>query len=248
MESFFNSGIKSNIETDNLIYNIINIDEPQYLFLYFIISIGFIFVSTKLIYNINILIGLIFASIIIYYLYTDKKYNKRTDNQLKKEKFEIIATKNQILSKYPEIVDFLFYFDNYKKFSVLKYQNLVSNFESFCQIYEYCLIDNTIIFTNFNILKDIKITISNIINSFIFNSYQIEYENILIKHRISAQELLDKMLNKLVLLYKKYKYYNGYKTDSNLISYDNIFPYNIAFDNNYREHYEPFNMANLLFF
>lgn len=248
MESFFNTNIKPHVETDNIIYNIINIDEPQYLFLFFLITIGFIYISTKILYNINILIGIIFASIMIYYIYTDRKYNKRTDNQLKIEKFESIATKNRILAKYPDIVDFLYYFENYKKFSILKYQDLVSNFESFCQIYEYCLIDNKNIFTNYDILKDIKITICNIINSFIFNSYQIEYENIGIKHKIAAEELLDKMLNKLVLLYNKYNYYNGLNVNNNLISYEKVLPYNIAYDSNYREHYEPFNMANLLFF
>jgi hypothetical protein len=189
-----------------------------------------------------LLIGLIFCSIVIYYIYTYRKYNIKTDKELKNDKFNMLATNNQILSKYPKIVDFLFYFENYKQFSISQFEELKKKFELFCEIYEYCLIDNNLIFTNYIVLKDIKILITNLINSFIFNSYEMQYENIIIKQKIAAQKLLDDMLGKLVVLYKKNLYYNGYDINKYNVDYQNIIPFNALYDFNYREHYDKYNM------
>ena len=87
MNNIFNSSIEKNNQTDNIIYNIINTDDPKYIFMYGIFIIGFIFISTKINYNINILIGLIFYSLVIYYFYTWKNNNDLFQSQIKKEKF-----------------------------------------------------------------------------------------------------------------------------------------------------------------
>ena len=65
MESFYKSYINTNIETENPIYNIFNSADPESIFMYSLIIISITWISTKLIYDFNILIGLVFCSIII---------------------------------------------------------------------------------------------------------------------------------------------------------------------------------------
>jgi len=246
MESFFNSDIKLNIKTDNIFYNLVNSDDPQYIFLYFIIILGFVFISTKINYNINILVGLIFSSILIYYFYTYKDINNFSKNKLLIDKFDNLYTQNQILNKYPKIVDFLFYFENFKEFSILKFNSLISEFENFCQIYEYCLIDERLIFTNFRKLTDLKITILSLINSFIFNINSNSYSKILINQKKAAEKILNDLLNRLILIYKKTIYYKGYDVTKKVIQYGDILPYNILYEIQNKN--DTFKIQNLLFF
>ena len=50
-----------------------------------------------------------------------------------------------------------------------------------------------------------------------FNQWE-HLQQILIKQKISAENLLDELLNNLFLLYKKKIYYDGYNRNSNIIS------------------------------
>lgn len=248
MESFFNTNIESNIETNNILYNIINSHEPKNIFLYGIIMIICIFISTKIIYNNNILIGIIFCSIIIYYIYTYKRYNTLTSIQIEKEKFDKLNTSNNILYKYPKIVDFLFYIENLKSNNYQEFSKLIELFENFCKLYEYCLINNQLISSNYKIFVDLKITILNTINNFIFTLDKTEYENIIIKQKISAENLIDELLNNLIILNKKKTYYDGYNVYSKQINTSNVLAYNIMYDSQYDGHYTQYNIGDLIFY
>ena len=246
MESFFNTNIETISETDNLLYNVINSQDPKQLFTYIVIIIIITFISIKISYSPNILIGLIFCSIIIYYLYTYRKYNTLTENQIFKEKFDIIYSKNQILSKYPKIVDFLYYIENLKSDNIQGFDDLIKSFENFCKLYEYCILNKNLIFQSYSTLVTYKIIILNIINNFIFVTKETEYENIIIKQKIAAEQILDELLNNIVILSKKKIYYDGYYTNTKNISYSNVLPYDILNDINYREHYDRYNINNLI--
>ena len=248
MESFFYNDIDSNVETNNILYNVLNSDNPKYLFLYFIIIVIITFFSSKISYNINILIGLIFCTLIILYIYTFKKYNTLTEKQIFKKKFDNINSDNQILTKYPKIVDFLFYLENFKSNNLYNYDQIVSLFENFCISYEYCLLDYNIIFSNYKNLIDQKISILTSINNFIFTTHEIESEKILLKQRIAAEKILDDLLNNLVLLYKKKIYYDGYNVNTKVVSNSNILPYNILYSTEYKSQNNLLNMSNLIFY
>ncbi|MEI7480627.1 MAG: hypothetical protein WCJ59_03290, partial [bacterium] len=62
-----------------------------------------------------------------------------------------------------------------------QFQELTNAFENFVKIYEYCLIDNALIFKFYSTLVSQKIYIMTIINSFIFSKREIGYENIIIR-------------------------------------------------------------------
>jgi hypothetical protein len=49
MESYFNTTLNINQETDNTLYNIINSADPKQIFLYGLIIVVITFISTKII-------------------------------------------------------------------------------------------------------------------------------------------------------------------------------------------------------
>lgn len=248
MESFFDTTLNENKETDNLLYNIINSQDPKQIFLYGLVIIVITFISTKIIYNLNILVGLVFCSLIIYYLYTSRKYNIKTDNYKFKKKFDTLNTKNKILNKYPKIVDFLFYLNNFKYNDINGYNEIINSFENFCKIYEYSLIDYNLICVNFQKMIDYKITILNQINNFIFTYENAEYDNILFKQKLSAEKIINELLNNLVILFKKKIYYDGYNNQMVNIDYSNVLAYNILYENNYKKNTSQYNPCDLIFY
>ena len=158
-------------ETDNIIYNIINFQEPQTIFFYGILLIIFIFISAKIDFNYSILIGLIFYSIFIYYLYTNKKENYIDNFEKLTTKYELLNTDNNILKKYPNIIDFLYYMSELKSTSPSIYFQIQVSFANFILLYEACLQDINLINANYSTLGIIKNKILYTINSFTFNSY-----------------------------------------------------------------------------
>ena len=246
MESYFKTTLESNMETNNVLYNVINSQDPKQIFTYVIIIVIIVFISTKINYNSNVLIGLVFCSVIIYYLYTYRKYNVTTDIEKFNTKYDNLCTENNILIKYPKIVDFLFYFENFKYINIHGFNDIVNTFENFCKIYEYCLINNNLIFTNFQKLVDLKISILNQINNFVFIVISIQYDNILLKQQISAEKIINDLLNNLVILYKKKIYYDGYSNKTNNIDYSNVLAYNILDEPNYKKNISQYNPSNLI--
>lgn len=248
MESYFETTIKPYKETDNVLYNVINSQDPQQIFLYASIIVIAIFISTKISYNTNILIGLVFCSLIILYLYTYRKYNILTDEEKFTSKFNSIDPTKNILIKYPKIIDFLFYFENFKHKNINGYNEIIRLFEEFCKIYEYCLIDYSFISSNYQKLIDYKIKILSSINSFIFIYSNANYDDILLKQKISAEKILNELLNNLVIFNKKKLYYDGYNNGTINIDYSNILPYNILNEPNYKPKTDIYNIGNLIFY
>lgn len=248
MESYFNTTLETNQQTDNILYNVINTQDPAQLFMYGLVVVIVVFISTKISFNSNILIGLVFCSLIIYYLYTYRKYNIITNKEKFDLKYKNLYTNKNILQKYPKIVDFLFYLENFKYLSVSNYNNIIDSFENFCKMYEYCLIDNNLINTYYQTLIDQKDIILNQINNFNFISKNSTYENVLILQRNSAENVLNELLNNLVILFKKNIYYNGYNNGTINIDYSNVLPYNILYKTNYNKNFDEYNISNLTFY
>ena len=117
------------------IYNIIQDGEPQYIFNYFALLIIFIFVFSHININYNILVGLIFCSILIYYLYTYTENNVLATNEIKKEKFDSIYPTRNILKKYDKIIDLLYYMQSYKRNNIYKFNTLIEYFENFSIVF-----------------------------------------------------------------------------------------------------------------
>jgi hypothetical protein len=213
-------------ETDNIIYNIINYQEPQTIYFYGILLIIFIFISAKIDFNYSILIGLIFYSIFIYYLYTNKKENYIDNFEKLNTKYELLNTDNNILKKYPNIIDFLYYMSEFKSTSPSIYFKIQTLFANFILLYEACLQDINLINENYSTLEIIKNKILYTINSFTFNLLSNVGTVKLYNMRKIVEDMLNDFMNELLVLQKKNIYYNSYNTKTKIINTDNVIPSN----------------------
>ena len=97
-------------QSDNILYNIINYQEPETLFFYGVLLVVFIFIFTLIEINYGLLIGLIFYSIVVYYFYTDKKINYIDNFNKLNTKYDYIDTNTNVIKNYPTIIDLIFYY------------------------------------------------------------------------------------------------------------------------------------------
>jgi hypothetical protein len=234
-------------ETDNIIYNIINYQDPQTIFFYGLLLIIFIYISAKINFNYSILIGLIFYSILVFYLYTNKKVNYIDNFDELNMKYSMLNTKNNILKKYPNIIDFLYYMTEFKSASPRIYFEIQTLFENFILLYESCLQDINLINANFSSLQIIKNKILYTINGFTFNSLSNAGTSKLYDMRKTVESILNKFMSEILIIQKKDIYYNGYNTKTQIISTDNVIPANF-FDthNQYVRNTKQYDVLNML--
>lgn len=219
-------------DTTNTIYNILFNDNYKTVGIYILLIIIIMFISNNINYNINIIIGVLIIGFIIYNVNYYTMHEQQTDKEIKKDKFDSLYTRNDIIKDQPKIVDILFYMQDYKKYSLLKFKNLIEQFEKFIKLYTDCQKDYTLVFDNYEILVDIKLTILVIINSFVFSINSTILENKLIKIRETTELVLNEYLNNLVIINKKMIYYNGYNINTKPIDTTNVIAFNTFNDNN----------------
>jgi multisubunit Na+/H+ antiporter MnhB subunit len=76
----------NNNSSSNILYDIINNEEPQVIFNYFVLIIIFLFIFSNIDFKVSTFIGLIFCSIIIYYFNTYRSLNHTYGIEKKKRK------------------------------------------------------------------------------------------------------------------------------------------------------------------
>lgn len=215
-------------KTDNILYNIINFEEPQQIFYYFIFFIIFLVVFTNIDFSITLFIGIIFFSILIYYFYTDRKINNIDATKKINTKFETFSDdENNIIKEYPDIIDFIFYFSTFKEYNIDTFNDIVNLFDNFVFLYNSILIDKSLSSSLFKSITLIKYSIINKIESFNLNTDNFILSKQIQKNRLRAEELLNKYLDNILLIHKKNLYYNGYNNKSQIITSNNIIEYNL---------------------
>ena len=233
--------------TDNVMYNIINYQDPQTIFSYGILLIIFIYISANINFNYSILIGLLFYSILIYYLYTNKKVNYIDNFDELNLKYNMLNTNNNILKKYPNIIDFLYYMTDLKSASPSIYLTIQNSFENFILLYESCLQDINLINANFSTLRIIKNKIVYTLNAFTFNLLSNVGTKKIYDMRKTVESMLNKFMDELLIIQKKDIYYNGYNIKTHILDTDNIIPANF-FDihNQYVRNTKQYDVLNML--
>lgn len=226
-------------ETDNkdskfFLYNIINFEEPKQIFIYFIILVIFLFIFSNINFSISLFIGLIFFTILLFYLNTDRNKNfidfeKKLDKKFEtfKEK-NITETSNNNLKNYPDIVDFIFYLSTFKNYNPNVFQDIINLFNRFIELYDSVNIDKSLASTLFKNMTTIKVKIINNIESFIFTTNNVVFTKQINKFKVKGEKLLNKYLEKILLINKKYNYYNGYNINTNIATNNNILEYNFS--------------------
>jgi hypothetical protein len=219
-------------KTDFFLYNILNFEEPQIVFMYGAGLIIFLFIASKLNFSLSLLISLIFYTIIVYYFYTYRNQNYLYETEKNNEKFQNINTNSNQLKNFPKIVDLLYFFEDFKKYNIDEYKQIVNLLTQFSTMYDSCKTDYNLIDSLFSNMLYIRIKILYKMNSFIFNTYGTQYSNIIIDTKDKTKLILSEMLDELVLLHKKKIYYNGYNINTSVLDTSSIRPYNILQNNN----------------
>jgi len=233
-------------ETNNTIYNILNNQEPQFIFFLGALLVVFIFCSSKINFNYSVLIGLIFYSILVYYIDTNKKVNYIDNFEKITDKYNMINTNNNILKKYPNIIDFLYYMTELKSVSPPLYYDIQLYFEHFIMLYEACLQDIKLIDANYVTLKTVKDKIMYSINSFNFNLLSNVETTKLYEMRKTIEKMLNKFLKELNILQQKNIYYNGYNIKTQPIIKNDVLPYNfLDTHNQHIRNTKQYDMLNL---
>jgi len=226
-------------ETDNndskfFLYNIINFEEPKQIFIYFVILVIFLFIFSNIDFSISLFIGLIFFAILLFYLHTERNKNFIDFEKKLDKKFEtfketnITETTNQNLINYPDIVDFIFFLSTFKNYNPNVFQDIINLFNRFIELYESVNIDKSLASTLFKNMTNIKVQIINNIESFLFTTNNAVFTKQINKFKIRGEKLLNKYLDKILLINKKYNYYNGYNINTNIATNNNILEYNFS--------------------
>jgi hypothetical protein len=221
-------------ESNFFIYNIINFEEPKQIFIYFVILVIFLFIFSNIDFNISLFIGLIFFTILLFYLHTERNKNfidfkKKLDTKFETFKENNITdTLNKNLRNYPDIVDFIFYLSTFKNYNPNIFQDIINLFNRFINLYDYVNIDKSLASTLFKNMTNIKVQIINNIESLLFTTNNKVFTKQISKFKITGEKLLNKYLDKVLLINKKYNYYNGYNINTNIITNNNILEYNFS--------------------
>ena len=210
----------------NLIYNIIDDSRPDVLFNYFIIIVVFIFLSSTMNVAHSVLIGVLVASIIIHYLYTDRQNNDVSNLKEKHEKFKLINTKKSTLKNHTKFVNIIFYIADIKNLNIITFNRLVSQIESFCNTFESCMTDFKLISKLYNTMNQLKINILITVNSLIYTINNWKYEKKINRVRNKLEEILNEYIGLIVKNNEKNIYYNGYNNGTTIIDNTNIIPAN----------------------
>ncbi len=215
----------------NALYDIIHNEDNQTVFNYTVIMIIFIFVFNNITLKYSILIGMFFASIVIYYLYTDKSTTVMTKNAINTDKFEIVNPNTNIIENNKDIVDFLFYIENFKKYNIQNYYKITKLFEKFIVLYNSCLTDNALINDYYNSLNDTKYDIINCISQFEYVTFSHQQSEKLTEAQNNAEILLNNYIDKIIKINNANIKMDGYDNNTKILDTTNILPFNYK-DNN----------------
>ncbi len=219
-------------KSDFFLYNILNFEEPQIVFMYGAGLVIFLFIASKINFSLSLLISLIFYTIIVYYFYTYRNQNYLYETEKNNQKFQNINTNSNQLKNFPKIVDLLYFFEDFKKYNIDEYKQIVNLLTQFSNMYDSCKTDYNLIDRLYSNMLYIRIKILYKMNSFIFNTYGTQYSNTIIDTKDKTKLILAEMLDELVLLHKKKIYYNGYNMNSTVLDTSGVRPYNILQNNN----------------
>ena len=232
--NFLESNLKDVNNTNNIIYSILNGQDPNTLFKYFILLIIFLYIGTVYTLTSGVIIMLILYGILIYYLYTDKYVTTMDNFKILKDKYDIINdNKNSIILKtYPKIIDFLYFINNLKYSSFPLYKSIETQFENFVLLYEACITDITLINLNFSTIEKIKNQMLYTLNAFNFNTNNYVYTVKLYECRKKLENIFNECFNELLTIQNKNIYYNGYNNSLSIIDKSGILPSNYFDDEN----------------
>src|ERR1700744_1927848 len=178
-----------NIET--LFKNMDDADSKT-IFWYILLILIFIWIFQKVLVGLNVVFGIILATIIILYFISNKqeKIQERTD--VINLKSDYIRPHPIKLQYYKDLVDFVFSIQDLYHTNPPAYEEMVDNIDDFLTVYEESHIVPELSGQNYSLAESKKLRAVNALQSLIFN---IESSPILIGKLNHATHKLDEILD-----------------------------------------------------
>lgn len=206
--------------------------DNETLFYYIIIIIGIAFVFSNIMIELNLIFGLIIGGIVIYVLYTNYKDKQEVENKTKSFQESLLLPKPETLSKYENVVKYLFSIQDFYVHNPQAYEDMVNAIENFFRIYEETIVNHKYAGRNYDMMIEQKRSGMNSLHSIIYNlPTNVDYTEKLDNGVVTLEEVLQEYLDKVESIQKLYLHQNGYNVDTKIINKSGIMEYN-SFDSN----------------
>lgn len=210
---------------------------PSSIFLYVLIFCVCIIYFRNVNITLSIIFGIFIAAICVYTLYLHEITTMTNTEQLHKIKAENIKPESKYISKYTDFTDFIFSIQDFYVYNPQSYENIIKALDTFIEIYEDVLIDNSLAGDYYSIAETHKLLALNSLHSIII---MIPSNKKLINKLNDAMKTFEELLNKyLVVIYEQNEKYikdNGYFNNTKLIEL-NVAPYNKYKNEMYDQYY-----------
>jgi hypothetical protein len=204
--------------------------DNETLVYYIIIIIGIMFAFSKLIIGLNLVFGFVIGVIVVYFLYTDYKGKQDQENKVKAFQESLLLPKPETLSKYENIIKYLFSVQDFYVHNPQAYEEMVNAIENFFRVYEETVVNPKYAGRNHDMMIGQKRTAMNALHSIIYNCpTNKEYTEKLDNAVVILEEVLQEYLDKVERIQKLYLHENGYDIDTKIIDKSGIMPAN-SFD------------------
>ena len=215
------------------LYDIATYEYPQIIFFYGVLFFIFVFIFTSIDVSFSLFVGIILFTVLLYYLWYYRKINSVNAVQKNNIKIDKINPNQSpgnredlLVNKYPKIVDFMFYMEEFKNYNPDVYNQIIYTFNNIIFLYESSLKDKSLIDTYFDTINNLKLNILNNIESFNYTTDNVVYSKKLIKLKDEAEKLINELLSELSLVQKKNIYYNGYNIETKVLKKSSVMPFN----------------------
>jgi hypothetical protein len=206
-------------EKDDTIYNVINNENKTVVFNYMVLFVALLFVFKNYIHvNPSVIVAIILFMLVVYYFNTYRTIHNLETTALEQDKFNAINPTSDVLRPYNEINDAMFYFLDFKNINIQKYNQLTKFLENFIILYETANLEPKTISYNYQKMKDLKIQIAELIDSYNLCTIDNTYVDIIYKTKLSFENILSGYMNNVMEMQKQYVKKYGYNLNTKLIS------------------------------
>lgn len=216
--------------------NKINVN-PSSIFMYCVIFCVCIVYFRNTNITLSIIVGLCVASIITYVIYKREMETLENTERIHKIKSDYITPIPNKITKYEDLTDLIFSIQDFYIYNPQSYELLIKSLDTFIDVYENCMTDNSLSGQLFENAKTHKLLSLNYLHSIII---MIPSNKSLIDKLNKSMNTLENLLNTyLIQIYDKNNEYtktNGYFNSSKIIDL-NISPYNQYDCNNQTQYY-----------
>ena len=151
------------------IYRIMEGIQNRVLMAYIMVGIYFVFVFSYYDIKLNTFMGMIVASVFIYYMYDKKTTLNNEIEDERKVKLNTISPEPQMITDKHDMIDFLYSIQDLYVHNPLAYEEMIDNIDGFFKIYKYIKDDSKYKAQLYDIAETKKQNAINNLQSMIFN-------------------------------------------------------------------------------